>query len=238
MSSNRPPQNRIVDDWWKWLLFVGMCLVLVATFLWLPMVQRPAWDAATNGWKPEPWPLFRIMIFHVPMSWVATLAFLLATIHSIQVLRTGSRVADLRAVTACELGLLFGIMATVTGSIWARYEWGSFWNWDPRQTSILVLILIYGAYFALRSAIPSEATRARLSAVYAILAFLLVPFLVFIVPRMVESLHPAPIFDRRGTMQMDGELLVVFLASLALFTLLFGWLSHLKVSIVRARDRW
>jgi len=238
MSSDRPPGNRFVDDWWKWLLFVGMCLVLVATFFWLPMVQRPTWDAATNGWKPEPWPLFRIMIFHVPMSWVATLAFLLATVHSIQVLRTGSRLADLRAVTACELGLLFGIMATVTGSIWARYEWGSFWNWDPRQTSILVLILIYGAYFALRSAIPSETTRARLSAVYAILAFLMVPFLVFIVPRMVESLHPAPIFDRRGAMQMDGELLLVFLASLALFTLLFGWLAHLKVSIVQAREQW
>lgn len=238
MSSTRSTNSGFRRDWWKWLLFVGMCLVLTTTFLWLPTVQRPTWDAAANGWKPEPWPLFRIMIFHVPMSWVATLAFLLATVQSIQVLRTGSRLADLRAVTACELGLIFGILATVTGSIWARYEWGSFWNWDPRQTSILILLLIYGAYFALRSAIPSAETRARLSAVYAILAFLMVPFLVFIVPRMVESLHPAPIFDRRGKMQMDGGLLLVFLASLALFTLLFGWLWQLKVSILRARDRW
>ncbi|TPW17787.1 MAG: ABC-type cytochrome c bioproteinis transport system permease component C [bacterium] len=204
------PWPAIVQDGWKWLLFIGMILVLLATFLWLPVVQRPTWDAATNGWKPQPWPLFRIMIFHVPMSWVASLAFLVATAHSIHVLRTGSRLSDLKAAIACELGLFFGILATVTGSIWARYEWGSFWNWDPRETSILILILIYGAYFALRSAVASEETRARLSAVYAILAFLLVPFLVFLVPRMVESLHPAPIFDRQGKMQMDGGLLLVF----------------------------
>jgi heme exporter protein C len=212
--------------------------VILATFLWVPVVQRPIWDQALGTWRPEPWPLFRIMIFHVPMSWVATLAFLVATVYSVKVLRGRDLVADVKASVAAELGLTFGILATVTGSIWAKYEWNSFWNWDPRETSILILLLIYGCYFALRSALGSVETRARLSAVYALFAFVTVPFLVFIVPRMVDSLHPAPIVDKRGKMQMDKELLVVFLGSLGAFTTLFFWIMNLRVTVARIRNRW
>jgi heme exporter protein C len=163
-----------------------------------------------------------------------------ATFYSVRTLMAPAPdpVLDLKSSVAAELGLTFGLLATITGSIWARFEWNSFWNWDPRETSILILLLIYGAYFALRSAIGSSETRARLSAVYAILAFLTVPFLVFIVPRMVESLHPAPIIDRRGKMQMDREILAVFAGSLAAFSGLFVWIMNLKVSLVRLRERW
>ena len=182
----------MLSDWWKWLLFAAMCLIITATFLWLPVVTRPVWDAASQGYVAQPWPLFRILVFHVPMSWVATLAFLVSTYHSIRVLRNGGPEHDRRAAASAELGLTFGILATITGAVWAKFEWGSYWNWDPRETSILILLLIYGAYFALRSAVGSEESRARLSAVYAILAFLTVPFLVFIVPRMVELSPPRP----------------------------------------------
>jgi membrane-associated protease RseP (regulator of RpoE activity) len=150
---------------------------------------------------------------------------------------TGDRVTDIRAAAACEIGFVFGVLATVTGSIWASFEWNSFWNWDPRETSILILLMIYGAYFALRSAVGSGDSRARLSAVYAILAFLTVPFLVFLVPRMVDSLHPAPIVDSRGKMHMDRELLLVFLGSLACFTALFFWILDLRVTVTRIRER-
>jgi heme exporter protein C len=224
---------------WKGVLFVGMTLVILATFLWVPMVQRPVWSAAASDWVPADWPLFRIMVFHVPMAWVATLAFVVATVYSVRTLLSPSPepLLDTRASVAAELGLVFGILATITGSIWARFEWNSFWNWDPRQTSILILLLIYGAYFALRSAIGSAESRARLSAVYAVLASLTVPFLVFIVPRMVESLHPAPIIDRAGKLQMDKELLAVFSASFAAFTALFFWMMKLRVSLARAREQ-
>jgi len=222
---------------WQFGLFAAMVLIILASFLWVPVAQRPVYDAASDAWKPEPWQLFRIMIFHVPMSWVATLAFLIGTIFSIRTLVKGDPVSDLKAAAACELGLIFGILATVTGSIWAKFEWNSYWNWDPRETSILILLLIYGAYFALRSAVGSAESRARLSAVYAILAFLTVPFLVFLVPRMVETLHPAPIMDKRGKMHMDKELLLVFLGSLACFTALFFWILDLKVTVARLRER-
>lgn len=224
-------------DWWKWLLLVTLSLIIVATFLWLPVVTRKVWDAGSNGYIDVPWPLFRILVFHVPMSWVATLAFLTSTGHSVMVLRNGGMEHDRRAAVSAELGLIFGILATVTGAVWAKFEWGSYWNWDPRETSILILLLIYGAYFALRSAVGSEETRARLSAVYAILAFLTVPFLMFIVPRMVDSLHPAPIMDNRGKMHMDNELLVVFLGSLACFSVLFFWILNLKVAVSRLREQ-
>jgi heme exporter protein C len=232
---------------WKWVLFIVMSVIIVITFVGdqdlpvvgqiMEVVQRPVWDQAANGWRPEPWPLFRIMIFHVPMSWVAVLAFIIATIYSIKTLRSNDPVHDLKAAAAAELGLIFATLATVTGSIWAKFEWNSYWNWDPRETSILILLLIYGAYFALRSAIWSAESRARLSAVYAILAFLTVPFLVFVVPRIVDSLHPAPIFDRRGKMQMDKELFTVFMSSLAAFSALFFWMMNLKVSLARHRER-
>ena len=222
----------------KWLLFVGLVLVSVATFLWVPMVQRPAWDQATQSMKPVAWPLFRIMIFHVPVAWVAALAFLTSTIYSVQTLRTRDPLADIKAASAAELGLIFGILATITGSIWAKFEWGSYWNWDPRETSILILLLIYAAYFALRSALPESESRARISAVYAIAAFVTVPFLVFIVPRVVDSLHPAPIVDQRGKMQMDKELLVVFMGSLLCFTGLYFWILDLKVALAELRERW
>lgn len=222
---------------WKIVLFAGMTLIVLATFLWLPVVQRPVFDSATNAWRSQPWPLFRILVFHVPMAWVAVLGFLVATIYSVRTLWKRDPVADIRASAAAELGLTFGILALVTGSLWAKYEWNSWWNWDPRETSVLILLLIYGAYFALRSAVGTAETRARLSAVYAILAFLTVPFLVFIVPRMVDTLHPAPIVDNRGGMHMDRELLVVFLGGLAAFTALFFWILNLKVALSRLRER-
>jgi heme exporter protein C len=233
---------------WKWLLFVAMSAIIVLTFVGdqnlpvigqvMKVVQRPVWNQEARTFVPEPWPLFRIMIFHVPMSWVAVLAFIVATIYSVKTLRSADPLNDLKASTAAELGLIFGVLATVTGSIWAKFEWNSYWNWDPRETSVLILLLIYGAYFALRSAIGSAESRARLSAVYAILAFLTVPFLVFVVPRIVDSLHPAPIVDKRGKMQMDKELLVIFLGSLAAFSALFFWMMDLKVTLARHRERW
>jgi len=99
---------------------------------------------------------------------------------------------DMAASVSAELGFLFCIIATVSGSIFAKATWGSYWNWDPRETSIFVLLLIYGAYFALRASVDEPERRGSLSAVYALLAFVTVPILVFVVPRIpaVQSLPP------------------------------------------------
>ncbi|MBN1213038.1 MAG: cytochrome c biogenesis protein CcsA, partial [candidate division Zixibacteria bacterium] len=163
--------------WWKVILFLGLAAVIVFSFI-TPAPQQVIGEAS------------RIFYYHIPMAWIAVLAFAMAAVYSIRYLRSKKFIEDIRAKSAAALGLLFSILATISGSIFAKITWGSFWNWDPRETSIFILLLIYGAYFALRGAVAVEEKRASLSAVYAVFAFVTVPFLVFVVPRAVPSLHP------------------------------------------------
>jgi len=133
----------------------------------------------------------RIIIMHVPTAWVTSLAFAASGVFSVLYLWRRKASADAYAVAAAEVGFLFCILATVTGAIFAQIVWGVFWNWDPRETSILVLLLIYAAYFALRSAIDDENRKRRLAAAYNLFAVVTMPFLLFVAPRLADSsLHP------------------------------------------------
>lgn len=176
----------------------------------------------------------RILNFHVPMSWIGTLAYLLSMIYSIQYLRKRDLKSDLYASSSAILGTLFTILATVTGAIWAKFNWGEFWNWDPRQTSIFVLLLIYFAYFALRSAIGNKELKARLSSVYAIIAFITVPFFVFVLPRIISGLHPGSADDTTsgpilsgGSDTLNFNKQMIFSLSMTSFTVLFFWLFNI-----------
>ncbi|MBN1633821.1 MAG: cytochrome c biogenesis protein CcsA [Ignavibacteria bacterium] len=173
----------------------------------------------------------RIIFLHVPTAWLSVLAFLLSMIYSVQYLRKRDIIFDIKAVSAAEIGFLFSILATVTGSVWAKFSWGSFWNWDPRETSIFILLLIYGAYFSLRSAVDVPEQKAKLSSVYSIIAFVTVPFFVFIMPRIIESLHPDPIINVEGKINMDGKMTSVFFSSLLGFTMLFFWILNIKIRL-------
>lgn len=176
----------------------------------------------------------RIMNFHVPVAWVTVLAYLVSMIYAIMYLRKRDLDYDTKAVAAAMLGTMFCVLATVTGMIWAKFNWGSFWNWDPREVSIFILLLIYFAYFSLRAAIDNETAKARLSAVYSIIAFITVPFLVFILPRLQDSLHPGsksegnigPVLSS-GAEMLNPVMQVNFGIALAGFTLLFFWLLNL-----------
>jgi heme exporter protein C len=157
-------------------------------------------------------------------------------INSVQYLRKKDLVYDIRSQSAAEVGFLFTILATITGSLWAKFNWGSYWNWDPRETSIFILLLIYGAYFSLRSAIDNYEQKAKLASVYAIIAFVTVPFFIFIMPRIVESLHPADtIVDSRGKITMNPVMLSIFLFSLFSFTLLYFWILNVKIRIEKLK---
>ena len=209
--------------WWKIVLFLGMTAVIVFSFI-TPAPQAVIGESS------------RIFYFHIPQAWIAVLAFAMSMIYSIRFLKTRRTEFDDRALEAARLGLLFAILATITGSIFARVTWGSFWNWDPRETSIFILLLIYGAYFALRTAVEEPQRRATLSAVYSIFAFLTVPFLVFVIPRVVPSLHPADsVVDQDMKFTMGPTVRAIFFSSLALFTVLYLWLFSLaeRVNAVR-----
>lgn len=209
----------------KTLIFVLISIVIVAGIV-LPIPNIPA-----LGDKA------RVLYFHVPMSWIAVIAFFMSMGYSIKYLKTRNLDYDIKSYSSAQLGFLFCILATATGSLWAKFNWGSFWNWDPRQTSIFILLMIYGAYFALRSAIDSDERRARLSSVYSILAAVTVPFFVFIMPRIVESLHPDPIINSQGKINMDTTMFIIFLTSLVAFTMLFLWVLNLKIRIERLQFR-
>lgn len=187
--------------------------------------------------------LGRNMLFHVPMSFVATIAFLFATIYSIMFLRKKKMEYDFRARAASAIGLLFTILATVTGSIWARFSWGTFWNWDPRETSIFILLLIYIAYFLLRSLLEEgEEKKARIAAVYNIIAFVTVPFLMFVLPRITQSLHPgssgteAPVINLSGKTHTAPILTYILWTNVFLFTLLFLWMKDLYTIVLRKEN--
>lgn len=203
----------------KIILFIWMTGVFTFALLY-PIPYIPALEDRA-----------RILYFHVPTAWISVLAFLMSMIFSVQYLRKKDILYDAKASSSAALGLLFCILATVTGAVWAKFNWGAFWNWDPRQTSIFMLLLIYGAYFALRSAVESEETRAKLSAVYSILSFLTVPFFIFILPRIIESLHPDPLVNQEGKIKMDRGMLFIFLSSLAGYTAVFFWMFSQKVRL-------
>jgi heme exporter protein C len=209
----------------KLLLFLWIAAALLGGFLWAPLVT--ALGDTT-----------RVLYFHIPCAWITVLALGWSMLHSVLYLRTRRLTHDDQAATAAELGVLFCIGAAVSGALWAKARWGSYWNWDPRETTIFFLLLIYGAYLALRSAIEEDEKRARLAAVYSAIAFVTVPFLIFVVPRLYATLHPSPILPQGGERGgMDPRIQISFIAMLVGFTGLFFWVLSLKVRLVRTERR-
>jgi len=179
----------------------------------------------------------RVLYFHIPSAWVTVVALGWSMVNSVLYLLRRDLRNDDHAASAAELGLVFCVVATVTGSIWAKSMWGSWWNWDPRETSIFFVLLIYAAYLALRGSIEGDEKRARLSAIYSILAFVAVPPLIFVVPRIYSTLHPDPIINGSGKIDMDPMIRWCFFSMLLGFTFLFSWLQSLRVRVFRLERR-
>ena len=110
----------------------------------------------------------KVFYFHVASGWVGMLSFLAAAVAGICYLRSEKPIWDIAAVSAVEIGLVFGLITVISGSIWARPIWNTWWTWDPRLTTVTIMLLIYAAYLMLRSGIDDPDRRGRFSAVYAI----------------------------------------------------------------------
>ncbi|HNU82414.1 MAG TPA: cytochrome c biogenesis protein CcsA [Thermoanaerobaculia bacterium] len=209
-----------------WLLWIWIMVVIWAAFFYAPLAEGFVGQSS------------RILFFHVPMAWVSFVAFLAAGAWSIRFLAGGRRVAhDHAASAAVELGLLFCVLATVTGALWARVMWGAFWNWDPRQTSIVLAMIFYAAYLALRSAVEEPETRRRLAAAYAVLGLVVAPFLFFVLPRLTFSLHPDTVVNLRGRIEMESRMRQVLAASSLAFTVLFFWIHRIQVRLKARAER-
>jgi len=209
----------------KWLLGPYLLAVILAAFFW----PQPA-----KGFIGES---SRIVFFHVPMAWAATIAFVVAAVYSIAHLVRRSPESDEAAASAVRLGFLYSILATVTGSIFAGVMWNSYWNWDPRETSIVMLLFLYAAYLFLRGAISDPERRGVFCAVYALFSGFVMPFLIFVIPRVATSLHPQTIINPQGKILMDTPTRAVFFGALAGFTALFFWMWDVDRRLERMKRR-
>jgi len=205
----------------KLLLLPFMGAVVAAAFLW----PEPA-----KGFLGES---SRIVFFHVPCAWTAALAFLVAAGYSVAWLVKRQPHFDEVAEAAVRLGLLFSVLTLVTGSLFAKIMWGSYWNWDPRESSYLLLVFLYSAYLFLRAAVDDPERRARIGSAYAVFAAVLMPFLVFVAPRVTASLHPQTVINPQGKILMDTPTRTVFFTALAAFTGLFFWMLEIQSRLAR-----
>ena len=219
VSSPSPPRSRPA----LWVVtFVAMVSLVVAAFAYAPedLEQGP----------PQ-----RIFYIHVPSAWVGFVAFFVVFVASIAFLLTKSRRFDDIAAASAEVGMVFTSAVLITGPLWARPIWGTYWSWDPRLTSFLVLWLTYLSYLLLRGYVPDPARRARFSAVLGIVGFLDVP-IVYISVRWWRALHPeAVIFTDEGP-QMPSEMLATLMLEFAAFTLLYVSLMSLRLRVARLRE--
>ncbi len=177
--------------------------------------------------------LQRIFYFHVPVAAVAFLAFGVAFVASIAYLARGERRWDQVAYSAAEIGEVFATLVILTGMVWARAAWNTWWTWDPRLTTTLVLWLIYAGYLILRGSVEDEIRRARYSAVVAIIGFLDVP-VVFMAIRWWRTIHPV-IFEASGV-NLEPAMLSAFLVALMAFLLLFVTLLVTRVRLESLAD--
>ena len=172
----------------------------------------------------------RNLHYHVPMWFTMTFMFTCSLVASIRYLRTQKEGSDTWAVEFANIGSVFGFLGLTTGMLWAQFTWGKWWSFDPKQNGAAITLLIYMAYFVLRGSIVDPKTRARVSAVYNVFAYSALIPLIFILPRMVESLHPGadgnPAFN---THDVDSQLRLVFYPAVLGWILLSIWMTNLRV---------
>ena len=212
----------------KPLIVVWVTGVIVAGFL-VPVPRIPILEHTARN-----------LYFHVPLWFALMAAFLLSGFYSARVLANGRIEDDIRASQAALVGIAFGIMGIVTGMVWARFTWyvgtGKWWNNDPKQVMAAVQLMIYASYFVLRNSFDEPARRARVSAVYNLFAASTVPFLLYVLPRQLESLHPGgegnPAFDE----VTDPAMRLIFYPAVIGMISIFWWIYSQRVRIARIEE--
>jgi len=214
----------IRQAWWKILAFVLLMYTSVYGFL----VKVPKLDDRMQE-------SIRNYFFHVPMWFAMTVLMSVSVIYSIKYLRNNNPLNDYYASAYAAIGSLYGLLGTVTGAIWANYQWGQPWSGDPKQNGAAIALLIYFAYFVLRGALTDEEKRARIGAVYNIFAYCMLFPTLFILPRLTESLHPGgqgsegnPGLNPNDT--TPAMMSVMFPAFIG-WTLLGVWIATLRIRL-------
>ncbi len=212
----------------NWLTVVMMWGGLAMVFLYAPR-ERTMGDVQ------------RIFYFHLGSAWVGFLAFFITMVSGILYLWKGEARWDVLGSASAEVGTVFMTMAIVSGSLWARPVWNTWWTWDPRLTISAIQWLLYLAYFMLRNGIEEPARRARFTAVYGIIAFLTVP-LSFLSIRIWRTIHPVVVGSEgsvtaEGGFNMTASMRHTLFFSLAAFTVLYFTLLRHRLRLAWAQER-
>jgi len=171
----------------------------------------------------------RIVYFHVPIAWVAFLAFFVVAFASIAYLRTSNPRWDHLGRASAEVGVVFTTLALITGAIWGYPIWGTWWSWDPKLTTTLILWFMYLAYLMVRS--YAEPPRGpRYAAVVGIVAFVDVP-IVYLSSYWWRTLHPQPVIGPLAEQQPSASIVWLLLLSLVAFTVLYAFLVRVRAEI-------
>jgi len=191
-----------------------LCLILVPGALVLILFYTPTERVMGSVQK--------VFYFHVSAAWAGMLSFLLAAVSGGIYLSTRKQKWDWLSLSSIEVGLVFGLIAILSGMIWAQPIWNTWWVWDPRLTTTAIMELIYLAYFILRSSLNTPESQARLGAVYAIVSAATVPLTFFSI-RLFRTIHPVVIAaggSGGSAFNMTPRMLLAFFVSLFVFTLL------------------
>src|SRR3954464_2782357 len=200
----------------------------------LAMVIRAAYFTPLEA---KQGPAQKIFYLHVPAAWVAFLAFFLVAVASGVYLWLRDVRLDRFAESSAEVGVVFTTIVLITGPLWARPIWGTFWAWwDVRLISTLFLWFIYVSYIVLRGSIESPEMRARYSAVLGILGALLIPFIHLSV-YLFSTMHPRPIAGKPSAPSLPSEMLLTLFISLISFTLLYFAFVRARYRLAVERDQ-
>ncbi|REE01706.1 heme exporter protein C [Marinoscillum furvescens DSM 4134] len=213
-------------DWWKWLTIALLIYVVIGGFMFtvprLPILNET----------------IRVLHFHVPMWFGMLFLFLGSVIQSVRYLANGRMENDIMSSQLAEVGIVFGVLGMITGMFWATFTWGEPWSSDPKQNASAIGLLIYFAYFILRGSIQDEQQRAKIASVYNIFAFAALIPLLFILPRMTDSLHPGnggnPGFN---AYDLDSNLRLVFYPAVIGWTLLGFWVATIKIRYRKLKEQ-
>ena len=220
----------IRKSWWKILTTVLLLYTFIAGFL----IKVPQVGNLYGS--------IRNFFFHVPMWFGMMVLFLVSVIYAIKYLRNPTIDSDIYSREYAKAGILFGVLGLVTGSVWANFTWGEAWSNDPKQLLAAIALLIYAAYFILRNSVPDMDKRAKLGAVYNVFAFAMLFPTLWIIPRMVESLHPGgqgvegnP--GMGGGKDLDATMRLVFWPAVIGWTMLGVWISTLRIRFEQLKEK-
>lgn len=201
--------------------FISIVLILY-TLVWGLLNTVPRLDILNET--------IRNVYYHVPVWFAMLFMMALSLVHSMRQLQNNTVSSDTKASNAALIGLFFCVPGLLTGSLWAKFTWGTWWTFqDPKLNGVAISILIYLAYFILRLSIDDEQKRARISAVYNVFAFVMMNVFIMILPRLTDSLHPGnggnPAF---GKYDLDDNMRVVFYPAVIGWVLFSYWMYEIK----------